>query len=540
MGLGRDSSRFHRKTEAVYNTRVFRPLFNSPGARDRGPCCHGSEESGRCRVLPILLCICCIYGNACFFDTSGLDPEPLAGDGWLADSPRSDHPAKTDKRRPDRAAPDQRTPDHRPLDRSPDQCVPTKPPTEVCDGRDNDCDGKVDNGATCPTAGTTCCVGTCVDLKTDGNHCGACKSPCKGAVVGGDLKCDNGVCTLVCKPGMGNCDGQVSTGCEADLSKSVKHCGTCNHPVDIQKDPDNCGGCAHSCLGGTCLAGKCQPQKLIDSQDPYDLVVQGNHVYWTEANTGSILAMPVTGGLSKTVVTGQKGPRGLQSDGVYLFWTTFTGGQVMRSALDGTSPTVLKAGLIQPWNLALDGTTVYVATYSALGSVVGIKKDGSSVVELAKAQNLPFDLAVDNTALYFSASGSKTINRIAKTGGGVTVLATRALEPRGLLVDGGMVFWAEYATSGKIASVPIGGGQVAELCTGLGQPVMLAIHSGVLFFTNAQGHTVMKLVPGKKPMVIGAGMTRPFAIVAESLAVYLTSFEVDNDVTDGSIWKIAW
>ncbi len=31
-------------------------------------------------------------------------------------------------------------------------CVPTVPPTEICDGRDNDCDGQIDNGLTPPAA----------------------------------------------------------------------------------------------------------------------------------------------------------------------------------------------------------------------------------------------------------------------------------------------------------------------------------------------------------------------------------------------------
>jgi hypothetical protein len=33
------------------------------------------------------------------------------------------------------------------------QCSPSPGGTEDCDGRDNDCDGIVDNGATCSDAG---------------------------------------------------------------------------------------------------------------------------------------------------------------------------------------------------------------------------------------------------------------------------------------------------------------------------------------------------------------------------------------------------
>ena len=41
---------------------------------------------------------------------------------------------------------------------------PANPPSEACDGEDDDCDGDVDEGATCPEPGFACVDGVCVDL----------------------------------------------------------------------------------------------------------------------------------------------------------------------------------------------------------------------------------------------------------------------------------------------------------------------------------------------------------------------------------------
>src|SRR3990172_12391249 len=90
-----------------------------------------------------------------------------------------------------------------------DSCKPGTPGVEVCDGKDNDCDGVVDNGlASTPT---TCGVGQCVSA--------------------GTLSCVNGAMVDSCKPGTpgvevcdgkaNNCDGVVDNG----LGSTPTTCG---------------------------------------------------------------------------------------------------------------------------------------------------------------------------------------------------------------------------------------------------------------------------------------------------------------------------
>src|SRR5262249_11958584 len=68
--------------------------------------------------------------------------------------------------------------------------------TEVCNGLDDNCDFQVDNGA-CP--GTqTCCpqLASCHDLQTDFNDCGMCGRGCNATIAdncsGGNCRCGGG------------------------------------------------------------------------------------------------------------------------------------------------------------------------------------------------------------------------------------------------------------------------------------------------------------------------------------------------------------
>src|SRR5258706_9666050 len=131
-------------------------------------------------------------------------------------------------------------------------CIESRHGVEICDGRDNNCDGKVDEMAACPTemvctAGACTCSKTtcgdppaCVDTSIDTSNCGSCGHACKPAE---------------------NC---VDGACKCQLPGGLKCGGKC---IDLGTDPKNCGACNHVCTvdGSICDAGVCEcPQGMIE------------------------------------------------------------------------------------------------------------------------------------------------------------------------------------------------------------------------------------------------------------------------------------
>lgn len=164
-------------------------------------------------------------------------------------------------------------------------CVSTNmPASEVCNGRDDDCDGRADEGfnlrtdeMNCGRCGTrcsggdSCCAGECVDTRDDDDHCGACGERCANGT-----RCRNGACMPVTMPmagmpaggsgGSGGMSGAPAGGAGgAGGSQCSPACAAgetcCNgNCVDLMNDPDHCGTCDNACdfdergcCGGTCV-----------------------------------------------------------------------------------------------------------------------------------------------------------------------------------------------------------------------------------------------------------------------------------------------
>ncbi|MBI5526982.1 MAG: choice-of-anchor D domain-containing protein [Deltaproteobacteria bacterium] len=109
-----------------------------------------------------------------------------------------------------------------------------------CNTNFDNCDGLYANGCE-------------VDLRTNVNNCGICSKKCTTA--NGTPKCENKTCGIQsCNIGFDNCDGNVTNGCETNLTLSAT-CGTCTNNCDATCATGNCiAGCASgSCVVQSCL-----------------------------------------------------------------------------------------------------------------------------------------------------------------------------------------------------------------------------------------------------------------------------------------------
>ncbi|MEZ4406982.1 MAG: FG-GAP-like repeat-containing protein [Polyangiales bacterium] len=119
---------------------------------------------------------------------------------------------------------------------------------ETCGIRCNpgfgDCDGNGLNG--CETT-----------LSSNASNCGACGTVCPGA-TNASATCVASTCGLACNVGFGDCDSNLTNGCETDTRTSQSHCGACGRACNAPANGTaTCAAsaCVLACNAGFTLSG---------------------------------------------------------------------------------------------------------------------------------------------------------------------------------------------------------------------------------------------------------------------------------------------
>ena len=395
-----------------------------------------------------------------------------------------------------------------------DHLCDCSPSPEVCDGKDNDCDGIVDDE---PAVDQVC------ELQTPGHVCVngdcACKTTCGGA----------------------NC-------------------------VDLTSDAKNCGSCGTICAG-TCTLGRClialapAPSGAQSGFTPEYIAIDATSVYWTTCNDtqtkGSIMKVAIAGGSPIALARDEACPAGIAVNATSVYWITRStavfdsdggiapNGSLRKVALGGGPITTLVSGW-SPVGVAVDSANVYwtdgepaLDPPSGVPAIVRVPTGGGVPTVLASgpsggSESLP--IALDRTNVYWASSYSNAVSKVALSSGASTTLAGIVDPSSGpaiaLAVDPTGVYWTAGGNTndgcGDVEGVPLVGGAANSLA-GASRPLGIAADGTSVYWIETQSDCGSSLV--RKVRRTGGGVTTlasggapgSFGIAVDATSVYWTS-----------------
>jgi hypothetical protein len=71
---------------------------------------------------------------------------------------------------------------------------------------------------------------------------------------------------------------------------------------------------------------------MLAPGSPYDIALDSTHVYWTDYRDGTVMGLPLGGGVAFTLASGEAGPNGIAVDSSAVYWTNYDGGEVKKVA----------------------------------------------------------------------------------------------------------------------------------------------------------------------------------------------------------------
>lgn len=380
----------------------------------------------------------------------------------------------------------------------------------------------------CP-AGTAFCGScydlggtSCTDILSTIYQCGGCGIVCPTGGPNTANGCVNGQCTLTCSSSsFADCNGDLlGDGCE----------------LPVGSDPLNCGSCAHSCLPGGCLNGKCAPFVIAQAQlTPLAIAQDAASLYWVNGGSGGpdgevVQAAKAVGAAPLILASGLVSPAGLVVVGGEVAWIEKghpgqSDGAVWKVPVGGGLPVLVAAGQAYPLGIAADATNLYWTAHEG-GALFSAPLAGGPPTQVA-ALSGPRRVAVDAGYAYVTQLNGSLV-RTPVAGGPVDLLAAGLADPWGVVVDPGFAY--VRLASGSIVSVPVAGGATKGLAGGLDATKDLTLDGAHLVY-GSQGSLLRTPVGGGGMLTLTVHAAT--AVVADTPAWYWV------EATSGTVWGLA-
>ena len=327
---------------------------------------------------------------------------------------------------------------------------------------------------------------------------------------------------------------------------------------ELSTDRNHCGACNHSCLGGTCKQGKCQPLALTSANQAKFLAIDGSNAYWTSYH-GTVKRVPLSGGSAVTLASGFDETEGIAVDTSYIYFTAnsrYAGvaGKLYRVGLGGGTPTQLaKApfGDSTRGRIFLTGGNLYWSTLpgtlyvTPTGGYVWPRTSEDAQFVVGNAPQSGRTYAFNGSYFYWKDEAQGQL-RSAGTNGSEAVLATGVASGGGLVVAD--AYRLLFTASSGIYWMPTSGAQAPGSVYGyledtfrfIGQ---LALDPQNLYWAESTTSSIStgamdgscviqkKGLSGTPRVQVATVSDFPNDLVVDANAVYVAGTQ--------SIWKIA-
>jgi hypothetical protein len=303
----------------------------------------------------------------------------------------------------------------------------------------------------------------------------------------------------------------------------------------LATDPQNCGTCGHSCLGGACVAGRCAPIVLASNEvSACAIAVDATTIYIAQQNSGKLRKLPINGGTVTDLHSTGKAPHDLVLDGDRLYW----GDQEKAGwvGLSGAAMGMVKgspgAGMFGAraiakttnglYSLANDNVNYFKrADLTQMNGSIGVLNGQASIAttathvywvsdgavhrapigaQQAEAGNVlnvnATSLATDSTHIYWTAGAQ--VARAKLSDFIPEMVSTTESNARSIAVDASGVYWADF-TANTIRFRSSSGSTPVTIAPNGGQlpspqlPRVIALDAVAVYFVSSMGNTVSKV-----------------------------------------------
>ncbi len=166
----------------------------------------------------------------------------------------------------------------------------------------------------------------------------------------------------------------------------------------------------------------------------------------------------------------------------------------------------------------------------------------SGTVVLASSQTFAFGIAVNSTNVYwtdtaggYSPSGGGSVKTVPICGGNVTTLASGLPSPTGIAIDSTHVYWVNDEPDIVMSALLDGGASTVLVTNGNQSPLAIAVDGTSVYWTaNAlpgEGSGAVMSVPkaGGSPVTLATGQADPWGIAIDSQNVYWANANIGGD-----------